>query len=69
MKTRPSTINLNISILLALIRELAQCENLAYENAFYRSLGASMVNEWTLFHMKGGDVRRLVSAKVRVRCD
>jgi len=69
MKTKPSTNNLNMSILLALIRELAEFDNLAYENAFYRSLGASMVNEWTLFHMKGEELRRLVSAKVRVRCD
>jgi GNAT superfamily N-acetyltransferase len=38
------------------------------ENAFrfYRSIGASVMNEWALLRMNGKDVRQLVSAKVQV---
>ena len=61
----PFSINLKVSILLALIRELAEFDNLAYENAFYRSLGSSVMDEWTLFQMKGEEVRRVISAKVQ----
>ena len=60
------TINVKVSILLALILELAEFVPLAFENVFYRSLGASVLDEWTLFRMKGEEVRRLINAKVRV---
>jgi GNAT superfamily N-acetyltransferase len=38
------------------------------ENAFrfYRSIGASVMNEWALLRMNGGEVRNLVGAKVKV---
>jgi len=38
------------------------------ENAFrfYRSIGASVMNEWALLRMNGKEVRNLVSAKVKV---
>jgi len=38
------------------------------ENAFrfYRSLGASVMDEWSLLRLNGKDVRHLISAKVRV---
>ena len=60
------TLNLKLSILMALIREMAECDPLAYENAFYRSLGASVLDEWTLFRMKGEEVRCLIGVKVQV---
>ena len=38
------------------------------ENAFrfYRSIGASVMNDWALLRMNGREVRKLVSAKAKV---